>query len=87
MDADLERNYDKTKISRIVDIVVANRYKLLRFRIYNDWRLIIDFYTDNQNSFTSLPARILCAGIAFGGVCLCVCLHEISRTTDQTSRW
>jgi len=30
-----------------------------------------------------LPARMLRAGIVFGGVCLSVCPHKISKTTDQ----
>jgi len=30
-----------------------------------------------------LPARMMRAAIVFGGVCLCVCPHSISKTTNQ----
>jgi len=43
----------------------------------------LDYIIDEVQNFIACAPAMLRAGIVFGGVCLSVCPHKISKTTDQ----
>jgi len=77
--------YSRERSSEWLQVVRGETYRLPGVLINNwfDEGQDIVHLQREKRILSDVRLRMLRAGIVFSGVCLCVCPHKISKTTDQ----